>query len=84
VWFRHYAPQKELEADLKGMQYWKRLHWDCRTWVRIFDALSKQNYPGDFYHPTNERLKQAVRACLPESDPERISIETRLAETRKQ
>ena len=77
--FRHYSRDKELEADLKGMQYWKRLHWDCRIWVRIFASFQQRNYSGDIYHPTPERLRQAVRFCLPEADPERIAIEIRLA-----
>jgi hypothetical protein len=46
--------------------------------VRILEGFRQQNYIGDALHPTDERLKQAVTACLPESDDERIAIETDL------
>jgi len=71
VRFYSYSVENELEADLEGMKYWAKLHWDCRIWVRILEGFRKQNYVGDILHPTDERLKQAVTACLPESDDER-------------
>jgi hypothetical protein len=46
--------------------------------VRILEGFRKQNYVGDILHPTDERLKQAVTACLPESDDERRVIEANL------
>jgi predicted Zn-dependent protease len=76
--FHSYSVENELEADLEGMRYWSKLHWDCRIWVRILEGFRQQNYVGDALHPTDERLKQAVIACLPESDGERIAIETDL------
>ena len=78
VRFYSYSVENELEADLEGMKYWGKLHWDCRIWVRILEGFRKQNYVGDVLHPTDERLKQAVTACLPESDDERIAIEANL------
>jgi predicted Zn-dependent protease len=77
--FRSYSVEKELEADLKGMEYWTKLQWDCRIWVRILEGFRKQNYVGDALHPTDERLKQALQSCLPESDGERVAIEANLA-----
>jgi predicted Zn-dependent protease len=71
VRFRSYSVENELAADLEGMKYWHRLHWDCRIWIRILQGFREQNYVGDVLHPTDERLKQAVRACLPESDGEK-------------
>lgn len=80
VRFHNYSADKELEADLNGMKYWLELQWDCRIWVRILEKFSQINYSGDVFHPTDKRLRQALRACLPESDPERIAIERRLGE----
>lgn len=65
VEFRNYAMEKELEADLTGMEYWSRLNWDCRIWVDILRGFEKDNYEGDAYHPTDKRLAQALRACPP-------------------
>lgn len=76
--FRSYSMQNELEADLQGMKYWSMLHWDCRIWVRILEEFREENYVGDVLHPTDERLKQAVVACLPEADRERVAIEASL------
>lgn len=61
--FEHYSMEKELEADQRGMEYWSKLHWDCRIWVGILEGFQRQNYAGDRFHPTDERLKQALRAC---------------------
>ena len=78
VEFRSYSIENELQADLEGMKYWSKLHWDCRIWVRILEGFRKQNYAGDALHPTDERLKQAAIHCLAESDPERIAVESSL------
>jgi predicted Zn-dependent protease len=67
VKFRTYPVEKELEADLEGMKYWSRLHWDCRIWVGILQGFEQQNYAGDSLHPTGERLKQAIGACAANS-----------------
>jgi predicted Zn-dependent protease len=66
--FKHYSSEKELQADLEGLKYWRRLQWDCQIWVRILEEFKKQNYAGDIFHPTNDRLEQASRACRTESD----------------
>jgi predicted Zn-dependent protease len=68
IQFRSYSVENELAADLHGMNYWHRLGWDCHIWVRILQGFQQQNYAGDVLHPTDERLKQAVRACIPDSN----------------
>ena len=74
IQFRSYSAEKELEADLNGMEYWSKLHWDCRIWVRILEGFREQNYSGDVFHPTDERLQQALQVCLPKSDRERVAV----------
>jgi predicted Zn-dependent protease len=64
VRFRNYSTDKELDADSKGLGYWKMLGWDCRIWVRILQNFERQNYTGDVFHPTDKRLLQAKAACL--------------------
>jgi predicted Zn-dependent protease len=59
----NYPTEKELEADRVGLEYWKRLGWDCRIWVRILENFQKQQYWGDIYHPTDRRLQQALDVC---------------------
>jgi predicted Zn-dependent protease len=61
----NYSTERELEADLKGLGYWKKLGWDCLIWVRILEDFQKQNYTGDICHPTDRRLQQARRVCQP-------------------
>jgi predicted Zn-dependent protease len=63
VIFQPYSLEKELQADLDGMQYWKNLQWDCTIWVRILEDFQRQNYSGDKNHPTHTRLHQASAAC---------------------
>jgi hypothetical protein len=63
VRYRNYSAAIELQADLEGMKYWAKLHWDCRIWVRILRGFQKHNYSGDTLHPTDERLKQASSVC---------------------
>ncbi|MGH7823614.1 MAG: hypothetical protein ACREQ7_00320 [Candidatus Binatia bacterium] len=63
VSFRPYSSSAELQADRKGMEYWRRLGWDCRNWVSIFRNFLNQDYYGDVDHPTLERLTQAVEIC---------------------
>jgi predicted Zn-dependent protease len=65
VGLRNYSAEKELEADLKGLSYWAKLHWDCQIWVRILQNFQAQNYTGDIFHPTDQRLEQALRVCRP-------------------
>ena len=68
VTVRNYSAEKELEADAKGLQYWTRLGWDCRIWVRILQNFEKQNYLGDALHPTDERLRRAKEVCRTDDD----------------
>jgi predicted Zn-dependent protease len=63
VAFRSYSVEKELEADFLGMNYWRKLRWDCRIWVHILEGFRDRNYSGDSLHPTDKRLEQAVNAC---------------------
>jgi predicted Zn-dependent protease len=63
VKFYNYSPEKELEADLKGLGYWTKLGWDCRIWVRLLEFFQERNYAGDVFHPTDERLRQARKVC---------------------
>src|SRR6266498_4860002 len=63
VRLRNYSTDKELEADAKGLGYWKMLGWDCGIWVRILQSFEKQNYVGDDFHPTDQRLRQAQKVC---------------------
>jgi hypothetical protein len=64
--FKSYSADTELQADFEGMRYWRKLDWDCRIWVRILENFQRQNYSGGLYHPTEQRLEQASRACLSE------------------
>jgi Putative Zn-dependent protease len=59
----NYPTEKELEADRVGLEYWKRLGWDCQIWVRILESFQSQQYWGDIYHPTDRRLQQALDVC---------------------
>lgn len=63
VQFQNYALDKELEADRVGLEYWKKLGWDCGIWVGILRGFQNRNYAGDAFHPTEDRLRQAVAAC---------------------
>jgi predicted Zn-dependent protease len=63
VSFRPYSIFMELQADRKGMEYWQKLGWDCRNWVRLFRNFIRQGYHGDVDHPTVERLNQALQLC---------------------
>jgi predicted Zn-dependent protease len=58
-----YSVEKELEADLNGMKYWRALGWDCRIWVDLLEAFVTLKYSGDIHHPTDRRLAQALSAC---------------------
>jgi len=59
----NYPTEKELEADRIGLEYWKKLGWDCEIWVRILENFQRQQYQGDVFHPTDRRLQQAQSAC---------------------
>jgi predicted Zn-dependent protease len=68
VRFYNYSAEKELEADLKGLEYWNKLGWDCRIWVRILEDFQKQDYNGGLFHPTDRRLQQAQSVCAVQKD----------------
>lgn len=61
--FQNYSLDKELEADRVGLEYWKKLGWDCGIWVNILRGFQNRNYAGDAFHPTQDRLLQAIKAC---------------------
>jgi predicted Zn-dependent protease len=61
--FRPYSRSAELAADRKGMEYWRKLGWNCANWVRLFVNFTAQGYEGDVDHPTKERLEQAIQIC---------------------
>jgi predicted Zn-dependent protease len=61
--FRPYSRLSELAADKKGMEYWRKIGWDCRIWVRILEDFLNRGYRGDVNHPTLERHRQAVQIC---------------------
>lgn len=67
VTLRNYSYGSELEADLKGLGYWRKLNWDCRVWILLMESFLEENYAGDVLHPTNVRLQQAQRECRPAS-----------------
>jgi predicted Zn-dependent protease len=62
---RNYSYESELEADLIGLGYWRKLNWNCAIWIRILESFLEQNYMGDVLHPTDIRLQQAKRECRP-------------------
>jgi len=59
----NYPTEKELEADRIGLEYWKRLGWDCQIWVDILENFQRQQYRGDTFHFTDRRLQQAQNFC---------------------
>ncbi len=61
--YRNYSTAAELAADETAMEYWKTIGWDCGIWIRLFRGFLDQGYIGDPDHPTNERLRQAMRIC---------------------
>jgi len=58
-----YSRSQELEADRKGIEYWKRLGLDCRLWVEHYQRLADRGEQGDFSHPTDGLLDQAKASC---------------------
>lgn len=75
-----YSRSAELEADRKGIEYFKKLGYECRVWTRIFRRLLERGATGDFHHPTEERLTQALDLCLSPDHPERVATEKWLTE----
>jgi len=58
-----YARSQELEADRLGIEYFKRLGWDCQFWVNIYQTAVDLGHKGDFHHPTKGMLEQARELC---------------------
>ena len=79
-----YRRSADLEADRKAMEYWKRLGWDCRVWVHLFHFYSdlESSESQVLYHPTEERLEQAMGLCPSLLDEEKALIEGRIADQR--
>jgi hypothetical protein len=67
ILFANYSRISELAADQKGLEYWQKIGWDCRIWVHLFKSFLDQGYVGDRDHPTEERLRQAVKLCPAEA-----------------
>lgn len=65
--FLPYSRTAELAADRRAMEYWQKLGWHCRHWVRLFLDFTQQGYEGDVDHPTKERLNQAIQVCSEQS-----------------
>src|SRR5262245_13353610 len=54
---------KELEADAKGIEYFKRLGWSCQLWVDAFARGLELGYNIDAEHDSKARYDQAQRLC---------------------
>jgi hypothetical protein len=54
---------KELEADAKGIEYFKRLGWSCKLWVDNFARGLKRGYNIDAEHDSKARYDQAQQIC---------------------
>lgn len=69
-----YARSQESEADRLGIEYWKRLGWDCNHWVVYYQAQVARGFEGDFEHPTQERLGQAKELCSAQKSTPEMQI----------
>jgi hypothetical protein len=54
---------KELEADAKGIEYFKRLGWSCWLWVDNFARGLKRGFNIDAEHDSKAKYDQALRLC---------------------
>lgn len=77
-----YNRSADLEADRKAIEYWKRLGWDCRVWVHMFNSDLDSNETEAYHDPTEEHLEQAMELCPSLLDEERELVESRIAEQR--
>lgn len=68
VSFQNYSLENELQADMYGMKYWRRLGWDCALWVEILTNFKMHGYAGDRFHPTDRRLEEARASCVVPQD----------------
>jgi hypothetical protein len=64
IGYRNYSRESELAADRRALEYWRKLGWDCRIWIALFENYVDAGYMGDANHPTEERLTEARRSCL--------------------
>ncbi len=78
-----YLRSAELEADRLGIEYWKRLGWDCRLWVYRFEHGLEAGI-GDFHHPGGVRLRQAADLCLSAIERQRIYAKSERIERERQ
>ena len=53
----------ELEADAKGIEYFKRLGWSCKLWVDNFARGLKRGNNIDAEHDSKASYDQAQRLC---------------------
>ena len=77
-----YNRSANLEADRKAIEYWKRLGWDCRVWIHMFNGDLDSNETETLRYPTEEHLEQAMELCPSMLDEERELIESRIADQR--
>jgi hypothetical protein len=70
--FRNYSVVSELAADRKAIEYWQKIGWDCRIWIKLFRGFLDQGYTGDPNHPTEARLAQASSLCHPGASQEGV------------
>jgi hypothetical protein len=61
--YRNYSASSELAADRKAIEYWEKIGWDCRIWIKLFRGFLDQGYIGDSDHPIEKRLSQAIQMC---------------------
>ena len=63
VHYNSQAARNELEADAKGIEYFKRLGWSCKLWVDNFARGLKRGYNIDAEHDSKARYDQAQQLC---------------------
>jgi len=66
-----YTRSAELEADRLGIEYWKRLGWECSPWVQMIEYHLERGVE-DFHHPAAVLLSQATDLCSSPSERRRI------------
>jgi len=76
-----YGRSAELEADRLGIEYWKRLGWNCKEWVYSFER-GLDSGAGDYHHPPVVRLRQAADLCLPPNEKPRIDTKVKQYEAK--
>lgn len=56
--------EKELEADAKGLEYWRKLGWDSRIWVGILRGFESYTIRGTFFIQPNCALSKHGERAL--------------------